>query len=68
MSATLDVISIGRLACDVQASVSRVRQALEHLGLTATIRINGVDHFPADTADRLYPVLSAPEFTHSQEN
>lgn len=54
---TLDVVSIGRLACDVQASIPRVRRALEQLGIEPTMRINGLDHYAADVADRLFPIL-----------
>lgn len=54
---TLDLISIGRLACDVQASIPRVREALAELNIEPPLIINNIHHYPADTADRLFPLL-----------
>lgn len=54
---TIDVVSIGRLACQMQVSIPRVRDALEQLDIAPAIRLNGIDHYPADVADRLYVLL-----------
>ncbi len=63
MNATSNIVSIGRLSCDVQASVTRVRAALERLGIAPTISINGIDHFDAAVADRLFPALADRDAT-----
>ena len=41
---TIDVVSIGRLVCDLQASVPRVRRAIQELGIKPVLRLNHVDH------------------------
>jgi hypothetical protein len=56
-TATLDVISLGRLSCDLQRSVPTVRNALAELGIEPALRLNSVDHFRAEVADRLFELL-----------
>lgn len=56
MDAT-DLLSIGRLACDLRVSVPRLRQLLNDLGIRPEMTLNGVPYVPADTADRVFPLL-----------
>jgi hypothetical protein len=56
-TATLDLVSIARLSCSMQKSVPTVRRALEELEVPVHLRLNGIDHFRAEVADRLYELL-----------
>ena len=56
----LTLVSIGHLAGAVQASLPRVLDALERLRIQPEVRIDDVDHYPADAVDQVIAELKRP--------
>jgi hypothetical protein len=52
-----DLRSLGRLCADLQASIPRIRKALEQLGIEPSLTLNGVDHYDSSVVDELFPLL-----------
>lgn len=53
MNVAHEIVSLGRLAGEIQYPLAALRKAATELGMTATLTINGIDHFSVEDAERI---------------
>lgn len=53
MNATSSVLTVGRIASDLQRPVSEILRVAEQLGIYPSLVINGVKHFSDNDVDRI---------------
>ncbi len=56
-----DISSIGHLASHLRRPVSSIHAAANRLGLSPALRINGVPHYDAASAERIAASLARPD-------
>jgi hypothetical protein len=55
---TIELTSVGKLACELQVPVVKIRRVAESLGIVPSMRLNDVDHFAADDCERIAAAIA----------
>lgn len=50
---TKDLLSVGKLVELTQKSPQEIQRALDELGIEPDLRLNDIDHYPRDAANKL---------------
>jgi len=58
MGHTLDIMSLGHAAENLQATIGKIRRAAEAIGIRPSYCINGVDHFDEADVERIRAYLA----------